>query len=80
MEIYAVFRREHKYYNEQDFFADMTPVPFPVKIDFDENPNYPVRYTSYGYSLYDVDLMIRKVKGDTVYWERIPIHESPMTP
>ena len=68
--LYATIREESKYYN-QARFKGQAQIPFPITLDFENDPFWPVKGGIGGrYTLYDVDLWIM---GETTM-HRIPMH------
>ncbi len=74
MELYATIRKKSCYYSSQQEFNKNVPVAFKVKLDFKNDPFWPVQGGPGGrYTLWDVDLWIKRA-GRLV---KVPMHERP---
>lgn len=82
-QLYATIRECSKYSNQQSFDENQTPIPFPVIIDFETDPYWPVKGgIGENYAFYDVDLWI-EYKGMPKFtilvagkhYNKLPIHE-----
>jgi hypothetical protein len=74
MKIYATIRKQSKYYYSQQKFEGKKPVPFPVRLEFKEDPRWPVKGGVGGqYTLYDVELYVAR-DGELLV---IPMHKNP---
>jgi hypothetical protein len=73
MELYATIRKQSKYYYSQQKFEGKKPVAFPVRLEFKEDPLWPVKGGVGGqYTLYDVELYCDQ-GGELVL---IPMHKK----
>ncbi|MBU5637987.1 hypothetical protein KOM00_14755 [Geomonas sp. Red69] len=73
MQLYAVINTENnpQYANQQPHDDQGRPTPFPIHLDFDTDPAYPVCGGTGGqYKLFDVDLYYRAGSE----WRQINLH------
>lgn len=72
-QLYATVKKRSRYYRQNEF-EGRKPVPFPVQLAFESDPNWPVKGGLGGqYTLWDVDLWVQRHGG----FMRIPMHVKP---
>jgi hypothetical protein len=73
IKLYATIRKESKYYHQQNF-KEKKPVPFPVSLEIEVDPEWPVKGGVGGnYTLHDVELWWMSNEGLLL----IPMHSKP---